>query len=105
MLHRLISASGVPSVPAYGVWITGGSLATARSGLAGAGTQTAGLSFGGLTTTRVGTTEEYNGTSWSAGGSLATARGYLAGAGTQTAGLSFGGYNGSSLATTEQYFK
>jgi len=87
-----------------GVWTTGGELTTARDRLAGCGTQTAGLSFGGFTTARVGTTEEYDGTSWSSGGSLATARFYLAGCGTQTAGLSFGGYDGTNrLATTEEY--
>jgi hypothetical protein len=43
-------------------------LNTARYGLAGAGTQTAGLIFGGYvaTPTSTGATEEYNGTSWTA---------------------------------------
>ena len=84
-----------------GVWSAGGALATARYGLAGAGTQTAGLSFGGYVDASSAVTEEYNGTSWSAGGNLATARGGLAGAGTQTAGLSFGGFGPS--AVTEEY--
>jgi hypothetical protein len=46
-----------------GVWSAGGALITARSYLAGAGTQNAGLAFGGLNTfpNTVGTcTEEYN---------------------------------------------
>jgi hypothetical protein len=37
------------------------SLNTARHYLAGAGTQTAGLAFGGYTTANTGATEEYDG--------------------------------------------
>jgi hypothetical protein len=40
-----------------------GSLNTARRHLAGCGTQTAGLGFGGQSPI-TGATEEYNGTSW-----------------------------------------
>ena len=79
-------------------WTSGGNLGTARYNLAGAGTQTVGLAFGGTGPTAA--TEEYNGSTWTAGGSLNTARNFLAGAGTQTAGLAFGG---SSLAATEKY--
>ena len=86
---------------AAGTWSSGGNLATARRYLAGCGTQSAGLSFGGYGPSAV--TEEYNGTSWSAGGNLATARYYLAGCGTQSAGLSFGGYDGYRSAVTEEY--
>ena len=85
-------------------WASGGNLATARDQLAGAGTQTAALAFGGNPTSAA--TEEYNGTSWSGGGNLNNARKSLAGAGTQTAALAFGGtppitgatelYNGTS---------
>jgi hypothetical protein len=43
---------------------SGGNLATARYALAGAGTQTAGLAFGGYNgTAMVGQAEEYNGSS------------------------------------------
>jgi hypothetical protein len=73
-----------------GVWTSGGNLNTARSGLAGAGSQTAGLSFGGNTGSRSAATEKYDGAAWSAGGDLATARSGLGGAGTQTAALGFG---------------
>jgi hypothetical protein len=76
---------------------------TARRLLAGAGTQTAGLAFGGFTTTAVNNTEEYSGFSWSAGGNLGTARYALAGAGIQTAGLGFGGYAGTPKNNTEEY--
>jgi hypothetical protein len=72
-------------------WSTGGNLGTAREQLAGAGTQTAGLAFGGATPTVTAATEEYDGSAWTAGGNLGTERRGLAGAGTQTAGLAFGG--------------
>ena len=66
------------------VWTVGGNMITARFGLGGAGTQTAGLGFGGYGSGGYKTsTEEYNGTTWSAGGDMATAREGLAGAGTQ----------------------
>ena len=85
------------------LWSSGGNLSTARYGLAGCGTQSAGLSFGGTTGSSSAVTEEYNGTSWSAGGNLSTARRTLAGCGTQSAGLSFGGSTGSISAVTEEY--
>jgi hypothetical protein len=68
-------------------WTPGGNLATARYGLAGAGTQTAGLGFGGYDSTPPGATatEEYDGSTWTAGGNLGTARYGLGGAGIQTA--------------------
>jgi hypothetical protein len=50
------------SVTTAGAWATGNSLNTARRYLAGAGTQTAALAFGGSPVTAA--TEEYNGTSW-----------------------------------------
>jgi hypothetical protein len=89
---------------AYGVaaasaWSAGGALITARGGLAGAGTQNAGLAFGGAP--GVSCTEEYDGSSWSSGGALIRARFVLAGAGTQNAGLAFGGF--ISLSCTEEY--
>jgi hypothetical protein len=73
---------------------------TARCALAGAGTNTAALAFGGATPT-----ETYNGTSWSAGGALITARNLLAGAGTNTAALAFGGQDSgfATVACTETY--
>jgi len=91
-----------------GVWSAGGALITGKSGMAGAGTQTAGLGFGGYTASATPTaqTEEYNGTAWSAGGALILARNWLGGAGTQTAGLGFGGSTASSnciASATEEY--
>jgi hypothetical protein len=59
-------------------WTAGGNLGTARQNLAGAGTQTAGLAFGG-TPPATAATEEYDGSTWTAGGNLGTARYRLAG--------------------------
>jgi len=84
-------------------WSVGGSLATARFYLAGAGTLTSALSFGGNAAGHSAVTEEYNGTVWSASGALATARTGLAGCGTQSAALSFGGLDGAVSAVTEEY--
>jgi hypothetical protein len=53
-----------------GAWATGGNLNTARYVLAGAGTQTAALAFGGAAPSPTGATEEYNGSAWTAGGSF-----------------------------------
>ena len=78
-------------VTSAAAWSAGGAMITARCSLAGAGTNTAALAFGGATLTIVACTEAYNGTSWSAGGVLSTARYRLAGAGTNTAALAFGG--------------
>jgi hypothetical protein len=70
---------------------------TARRFLAGAGTQTAALGFGGYQPspyTNLSETEEYDGNSWTVSNPLNTARQVLGGCGTQTAGLAFGGYIG-----------
>jgi hypothetical protein len=81
-------------VPTVAGWSSGGNMDTARNDLAGAGTQTAALAFGGiLVHANTAATEEYDGSTWATSpGSLNTARRSLAGAGTQTAGLAFGGY-------------
>jgi hypothetical protein len=60
-------------------WSAGGNLGTARYYLTGedAGTQTAGLAFGGSPGSSpfmTNSTEEYNGSSWTAGGNLGTTR-------------------------------
>ena len=68
-------------------WSSGGNLATAKNSSSGAGTQTAGLAFGGGIGTAPFTTnvtEEYNGSTWSGGGTMGTARYRLGGCGTQT---------------------
>ena len=89
-------------------WSAGGALITGRYYLAGAGTQNAGLAFGGykFTPSSLSCTEEYNGTSWSTGGALITDRRLPAGAGTQNEGLAMGGlkiYVNVLFTCTEEY--
>ncbi len=75
---------------------------TARSSLAGCGTQTLALAFGGGNPSATGATELYNGTTWSTSpATLGTSRSSLAGAGTQTAALGFGG--SAYLTATEEF--
>jgi hypothetical protein len=104
------STSGVWKVEettAAGTWASGNSLNTARYQLAGCGTQTAGLAFGGTTPPQTGATEEYDGSTWTNNPTgLNTARRYLGSAGTQTAALGFGGYSASTpgeTGATEEY--
>ena len=77
-------------------WSTGGNLSTARRALRGAGTQTAALAFGGITTAVTGVTESYDGTSWTEVNDLTTARQNFGSAGIQTSALAFGGYTGTA---------
>ena len=82
---------------------------TGRRDLAGTGTLTAGLAFGGQSPTTAAT-EEYDGISWTAGGNMNNARNLLTRGGTQTAALAMGGqspnfsaveeYDGSSWTTS-----
>jgi hypothetical protein len=51
-------------VTTAGSWATGNNMNTAREIVAGAGTQTAALGFGGYTTAYSTATEEYDGTNW-----------------------------------------
>jgi hypothetical protein len=60
----------VEEATAAGAWATGGNMNTARATLAGAGTQTAALAFGGDSGPTASATEEYNGASWTTSGSL-----------------------------------
>ncbi len=76
----------------------------ARDDLGGAGTQDAGLAFGGDDGGLVACTDEYDGSAWSTGGAMQVARKSNAGAGTNTSALSFGGKHGgfpSSKGRTE----
>jgi hypothetical protein len=81
-------------------WASGNNLNTTRTNLAGAGTQTSALGFGGAVPV-TGATEEYDGTSWTNSNSLNTARQQLGGAGIQTAALAFGGQ--PLTGATEEY--
>ena len=68
-----------------------GSLLDSYYGAGGAGSQTVGMVFGGISpsnSTKT-TTEEYDGTGFVAGGSLNTGRNLIAGCGTVPAGLAF----------------
>ena len=51
----------ITAVSTTGSWATGGNMGTGRYNLAGAGTQTAGLAFGGRTPSTTNATEEYTG--------------------------------------------
>ena len=72
-----------------GSWASGGNLNTARANLAGSGTQTAGLAFGGHP--NVVDAETYNGSTWTEVANLNTGRRALGGSGTSTSSLAFGG--------------
>ena len=87
------------------VWTTdAGNLNTARRALAGCGTQSSALSFGGTTGSDSAVTEKFDGSTWAtAGWNLNTARSYLAGCGTQSSALSFGGESGLNSAVTEKF--
>jgi hypothetical protein len=97
------------SIVASIAWSNGGSTGNLTNNGAGAGTQTAGLTFGGRNPPGpafVAATEEYNGSGWSSGGALNTARSYLAGFGIQTAAVAAGGRinaPGTSTNATEEY--
>ena len=98
------STSGTfKSVLATGAWSSGANMISAKRFLAAAGTQTAGLAFGGQPNP-TNPSEEYNGSGWSTGGNMTSARTYLAGCGTQAAALAFGGNSAGSIdALTEEY--
>ena len=84
-------------------WASGGALPVARSSAAGAGTQTAGLGFGGYAPGITNTTLKYDGSSWTAVNNMGTARALLGGCGLQTAALAFGGNTPPQTGKTEEY--
>jgi hypothetical protein len=91
-------------------WTEGNNINTSRYRIGAAGTQTAGLGFGGYTLPgQTANTEEYNGTSWSEQNNLASVRSAPSGCGTQTAAVSIGGATYSvpagsaTLGLTEEY--
>ena len=82
----------------------GETLNTARNQLAGCGTQTAGLAFGGMIPSFSNATEEYNGTAWTSVNNLLIAERKLAGAGAQTQGFAMGGQGPvAPVNLTQQY--
>jgi len=91
-------------------WSAGSLMNTARGlgGSGGAGTQTAALVMGGLTTSpsaTVALTEEYNGSGWSTGEAVPVATKEAGAAGTQTAALLLGGETpaATQVVTTFEY--
>ena len=90
------------SATTAGAWSTGGALNQGRiAAQNGAGTQTAGLVYGGLvetTGTYLNQTEKYNGSSWTEVNNLNTARNSGAAGGTQTSAL-FAGGSGPTAAS------
>ena len=89
-----------PNITSAGAWRTGGALNTAKRQIGGAGSQTAGLAFGGETgTAEVNETEAYNGATWTEVNNLNTARISMASAGHEgTSILSVGGEISSTSA-------
>jgi len=97
-------------------WASGGNLNIAREGNMGAGTQTSGLTTGGLASdpSPIGApggwvygTETYDGSSWTEVADLNQGRGYAGGCGTQTAALVNGGHyhpvNNPTTTLSEEY--
>ena len=89
---QTLASDTAASAAATGTWASGGAMGTGRAYMGGAGSQTAGLVFGGSVPAVTGNTEEYNGTSWSEQNELNLARSYQAGGGSQTAAICSGGY-------------
>jgi len=85
-------------------WTLESPLSTGRSFIAGTGTVTAALAFGGENP-QSNSTEEFDGSTWTAGGNLPTAGNGYAGSGTQTNAVASHGsggytYNGTSWSAT-----
>ena len=71
--------------------------------MAGSGTYTLGLAFGGQTSPQLTLTEDWNGTSWVEVADMSDKRSQNGGAGSFAAGLTFGGSNPSVIAATEEW--
>ena len=74
-----------------GAWSSGGNMNTGRASAGGAGTQTAGLGFGGVTPPETDKTESYNGSTWTEVADLQQTGTKLDGFGTSTAAICCGG--------------
>jgi hypothetical protein len=85
-------------------WASGGNMNSARGQQGCAGTQTAGLGFGGyISTGPTNITESYNGSSWTEVSDLNESRRLSASGGTQTAALMVGGHAPPPTANTETW--
>ncbi len=87
-----------------GAWSSGGNMNTARgfAGMAGQGTLTAAMGFGGTVSPKQ-QTEKYDGSSWTEVNDLNTGRSAGGGCGTQTAALYGGGYVAPATDASEEY--
>lgn len=101
------STSNTAKVEGYASasWATGGTFTNARYLNAGAGTQTAGLMWGGRNIPIYSDTQEYNGTSWTSGGSYPKNVSSHGGTGSQTAGLSVAGLDPGSPPAYDESFE
>jgi hypothetical protein len=90
------------STEGAGAWAAGGAINTGRSYLAGAGSNTAGIVFGGTVPGgRTADTETYNGTTWTETSNLVQSRDRLMSCGqVNTAVLGFGGYISGPVGKT-----
>ena len=102
---QTVSSDPVASQFEGGSWASGGALNSERSQMAGVGSQTAALGFGGNTpgSPKSAANEQYNGSSWTEVGDLNSARAGMYGFGTTTAAIGSGGlvypFNPSNFAT------
>jgi len=102
---QTVSSDPVASQFAGGSWASGGALNSERSQMAGVGSQTAALGFGGNTpgSPKSAANEQYNGSSWTELNDLNSARAGMYGFGTTTAAIGSGGlvypFNPSNFAT------
>ena len=102
-----LSILGLHTLYSNDFWNTAPSLVAVRSAVAGAGTSSAAVCFGGTTTGSeyLTASDIYNGYVWAAQGTLNTGRFYSAGAGTKTAALSFGGMStGPAVSSITEKF-
>ena len=92
------------SIIENGVWVSQSGLNTARYGISGGGSLSAGISFCGYASPGVsGVAETWDGSTWTAV-ALCTPSDVAAGAGTQTAAMVFGGWHyPNGLTRTEEY--
>ena len=82
------------SVNPAGSWASGDNLNTSRYIVGGAGTQTASLVFGGVSSTVIDNTESYNGSAWTELNDLSSAKAAGADGGTPSSAMFAGGEAG-----------
>ena len=84
-------------------WTEVNDMNTARHALAGSGSQTAAIGFGGTVPPTKALTELWNGSSWTETADLNTARTDISGAGSSTAALAFAGLAPPTTGKTESW--